>query len=117
MTNKYWLLPALCLLALFPELAHADSPANYIWIEGEAPASVTPGSIKPAIENVGRPQYLSGGNWLHINIESSDAAKQMPAEGIVLTYNVNAPKAGDYALWNRIGYELVRSPFEWRVDN
>ena len=26
------------------------------------------------------------------------------------------PQAGNYAVWDRVGYERVRSPFDWRVD-
>ena len=115
--DKQWRLLLVCLLALLSARVHADTSATYIWIEGEAPTSVTPASFKPAVENVGRPQYLSGGTWLHINLESSDAAKQVPAEGLVMTYTVNAPQDGTYALWNRIGYEKVRSPFDWRMDS
>ena len=116
MLDKQWLL-LVCLLAFLSARVHADTSANCIWIEGEAPASVTPASFKPAVENVGRPQYLSNGNWLHINLESGDAAKQIPTEGLVLTYSIIVPQAGSYALWNRVGYEKVRSSFDWRIDN
>jgi len=114
---KIWLLLLLGLLSLFPLTARADSPASTVWIEGEAPASVAPGTIKPAIEDVGRPQYLSDGKWLHLNIESGDVAKQAPPGGIVLTYAVVMPKAGAYAVWDRVGYERVRAPFDWRMDD
>ncbi|MCW3052812.1 MAG: Beta-galactosidase/beta-glucuronidase, partial [Chthonomonadales bacterium] len=42
--------------------------------------------------------------------------KDLPAGGAVLTYPFQIAQAGDYEVWNRIGYEFVRSPFEWRVD-
>ena len=107
---------ALLALSLLPLTARADAPANFAWVEGEAPTSVTPASVKPTIEDVGRPQYLAGGKWLHVNIEAGDVAKTVPAEGIVLTYGIAAPAAGDYGVWDRVGYERVRSSFEWRMD-
>ena len=39
-----------------------------------------------------------------------------PKEGILLGYDFQAPSAGKYEIWNRIGMEFVRSPFEWRID-
>ena len=116
MTRYCWPLLALGLLSFFSFVARADPPANLVWIEGEAPTSVTPASVKPAIEDVGRPQYLSGGKWLHLNLEGAEAAKHVPPEGIVLTYPLVARAAGDYAVWDRVGYERIRSPFDWRVD-
>ena len=35
----------------------------------------------------------------------------------MLSYKIDAPRAATYQIWNRIGYEFVRSPFDWRVDN
>ena len=116
MNLKQWPLFVFGLFILPPLVACADTPANLVWVEGEAPASVTPASVKPAIEDVGRPQYLSGGKWLHLNIEGGDVVKSVPQEGIVLTYALTTSQAGDYAAWDRVGYERVRSPFEWRMD-
>ncbi len=121
MIGSKWRTLALCLFSLISLSlmmpATKAVAADTIWIEGEAPASVAPDSIKPSIENVGRPQYLSGGNWLKINMEAGDVAKQMPTDGIMLTYNFSAPKDGRYDLWDRLGFERVRSPFDWRVDS
>jgi hypothetical protein len=35
----------------------------------------------------------------------------------VLTCALTASQAGDYAVWDRVGYERVRSAFDWRVDD
>ena len=114
-TPKFWPLLALCLLSLVPLTARADVPA-FTWIEGEGPASVSPASFKPEITDVGQPAYLSGGKWLHVSIDAKDVPKAVPAEGIVLTYKFAAPAAGSCEVWNRIGYEAARSPFDWRLD-
>ncbi|MDQ2730044.1 MAG: hypothetical protein M3Y56_00155, partial [Armatimonadota bacterium] len=41
----------------------------------------------------------------------------VPDDGIILTYNATAPGAGDYEIWNRLGYEAVRPDFDWRIDD
>ena len=43
--------------------------------------------------------------------------REVPAGGALLKYPFQIAQAGDYEVWNRIGYEFVRSPFEWRVDS
>ena len=122
--NRLWNLKACGLavkvLVLFsaclfvcPVKAASDS----VWIEGEATTGVAPVTIKPVIENVGRPGYLSQGSWLHLNIEPSDVEKTVPADGILLTYRFTASRAASYNLWDRVGYEKARSPFEWRIDS
>ena len=113
--SKFGPLLALCLLSLAPWMARADAPA-FTWVEGEAPASVSPASFKPEITSVGAPTLLSGGNWLHVAIQSGDVQKAVPAGGIVLTYKFAAPAAAPCEIWNRIGYEAARSPFDWRLD-
>jgi beta-galactosidase len=65
---------------------------------------------------MGRPGYLSGGKWLHYSLEPAAVASGVPAEGIILSYRFDAPTAANYTVWDRVGFELVRSPFEWRID-
>ena len=91
-----WPLAALGLI--FPLLLTppVEAATGDVWIEGEAAASVEPGSLKPAIENVGRPSDLSGGLWLHLNVEPGDVDRTVPADGIVLTYPFGSPAATTY---------------------
>jgi hypothetical protein len=100
------------------------SAANYVWIEGERPAA-TP-ELK-AVEGVsppeafrvsgwGRTWIISGEQMLHVNLSSGDVEKFMPEEGIVFAYNFFIGKAGRQNVWARIGYEWVRSDFQWRID-
>ncbi len=89
------------------------SAEPFIWLEGENPTSID-FQLKP--ETTGHPEFLSGQKWLKISIEADAVNSQMPGEGILITYAFKASEAGEYELWNRIGYEFVRSPFEWRVD-
>lgn len=41
----------------------------------------------------------------------------LPAEGLTLRYALNAPAAGTYTAWARVGFEWVRAPIEWRVTD
>ena len=87
-----------------------------IWIEGESPSSVIPATIKPEINDDGKPDYLSGGKWLKLQVDAQDVAKEVPDTGVILSYKFTAPERANYEVWNRLGFENVRSPFDWRVD-
>ena len=91
-------------------------PPGFIWIEGEKYASLTLSGKPVNVSDWGKPAFLSGGKWLHISLDAADVEKTVPPDGIVLSYDLSAPAPGNYALWNRVGYEFARSPFEWRVD-
>jgi len=92
-------------------LAAAEDPA-FVWLEGESAQT----TFKVNLAGWGRPQFLSASNWLHISVDENKVEKEMPDEGILLEYRFLSPKAGRYEIWNRIGFEFVRSPFEWRLD-
>lgn len=92
----------------------AQSAASYVWIEGEAASK---SDVKPNIAGWGHTEFLSDGKWLQISIDADKVEKELPVGGAVLTYPFQIAQPGDYEVWNRIGYEFVRSPFEWRVDN
>ena len=131
MSIKTWPLLALCLLALCL-LALLRAPATradgasfpaFTWFEGEAPTSISPTRFEPVITDVGQPSYLSGGKWLHIAVDAKDVAALVPARGIVLSYTFAAPTsiiatpaAAPCEVWDRVGYEAARSPFDWRID-
>ena len=105
----------LCLLLglLGSRTAQAQKYPPYVWIEGEATGTI---NVKPNISGWGHTEFLSEGKWLQISIDADKVEKELPAGGAVLTYPFQIAQAGDYEVWNRIGYEFVRSPFEWRVD-
>ena len=94
---------------------HGSVPAAmpaFVWIEGESAKT----TFKVNIAGWGRPQFLSASNWLHVSVEEGKVEKEMPEEGILLEYPFQSPQAGRYEVWNRVGFEFVRSPFEWRLD-
>ena len=101
--------------------------APFVWLEAES-ATATPATFTPKlpgtespdplckIEGSEHPDFLSDQKWLRILIDAGKVAEQVPPEGIVLAYPFDVAAAGNFDLWNRIGFEAVRSPFEWRVD-
>jgi beta-galactosidase len=93
--------------------AGRSAAADYVWIEGEAPASA---SVNPKTDGWGNKHFLSGESWLHYQIDANKVEKETPVDGITLKYTFRAPKEAKYEVWNRIGFEFVRSPFRWRVD-
>ena len=111
------LIALISLTACAAAPAHAaDTPAPaFIWIEGEKPAAVT-GLPKPTVAGWGHKELLSGDTWLQVNIPEDKTKTDVASGGGVLRYDFTVAQAGDYEVWNRIGYEFVRSPFEWRVN-
>lgn len=93
------------------------SPVAFIWLEGEKPSSQMLGGVKPLISGWGQKQFLSGDTWLQVSVDADKVEKETPADGMLLQYAFTVPSSGRFEVWNRIGYEFVRSPFAWRVDN
>jgi len=52
-----------------------------------------------------------GQKWLQISIDADKVDKELPAEALC-SIPVPGSSRGSYEIWNRIGYEFVRSPFE-----
>lgn len=95
-----------------PSDERTAAPA-FVWIEGE---SAQP-TFKADIGDWGRPQFLSGGKWLSVSVEEGQVERRVPEEGILLDYPFQSETPGRYEVWNRVGFEFVRSPFEWRLDD
>ena len=130
--------PLVGLLALGWLTAWAQG-ATYTWIEAENTTKI---NVTPNVAGWGRTNILSGGQWLQISIAADkvDGPVQqflaggqsslgspldktedgLPPEGALLQYKFAAPEAPAAApcqIWARIGYEFVRSPFDWRMDD
>ncbi len=102
----------LAIVALWLGAAGRVVAQEPVWIEGEAPAAI---NVKPNVAGWGNKSFLSGEAWLQVLIEP-DALKAIPAGGALIRYDFATAKAGRYEVWDRVGYEFVRSPFAWRVD-
>ena len=111
---RSFLLQLTLVLAFLNSLLPAHAQRNYLWIEGENTASC---NVKPSISGWGHAEFLSGKKWLQVSVEADKIEKEVPAGGVILTYDLNASLAGKYEVWNRIGYEFARSAFEWRIDS
>lgn len=87
---------------------------SFVWLEGEQPAST---NLKPKLEGWGKKAYLSGQAWASVNIPADKVDAELPADGGLIVYAFKIEKAGEHEVWARIGYEFVRSPFDWRIDD
>ena len=90
-----------------------DAQKNYVWVEGETPSAA---NFKVSVSGWGHSEFLSGAKWLQVSVEADKVEKEVPTEGVLLSYNLVTGKSGKYEVWNRIGYEFVRSAFDWRID-
>jgi hypothetical protein len=95
-------------------LASAACGADSIWLEGEEPTSK---NVEVKAVGWGRTELLSGGKWLLLQIEQQAVAKKLPKEGALLGYQFQVSSAGSYEVWSRIGWEGIRSPFAWSMEN
>lgn len=96
-------------------LSLSAGATNDCWFEAEYPKTIN-FNAKP--EGAARPHFLSGQQWLRISVEKDHVEKEVPDQGILLDYDLEIPSQGDRELeiWNRVGFEFARSPFEWRLD-
>jgi beta-galactosidase len=101
------------LLTAILNAPHSTAPST-VWLEGETPSSanVAVGPARP--ENAAR---LRGGAWLNLFVPENEVDAKVPAGGVLLGYDFTVEGTGEREIWGRIGFEFVRSPFEWRVDN
>ena len=105
--------PSIIACALLLPLMPVARGQDFVWLEGEQP---TTKNVEVKAEAFGRTELLAGGRWLRLQVDQQDVAKKLPAEGALLGYQFQVSAAGNYEVWSRVGYEGVRSPFEWRID-
>jgi beta-galactosidase len=108
---RCWL--AALAAAWVPGLCADGAETALVWLEGEQP---TRANYQPQAEGVGHPEFLSERAWFRIGIDGNQVDREAPADGVLVDYAFDAQAAGEYELWARIGYEFVRSPFDWRLD-
>ncbi|HVF84400.1 MAG TPA: hypothetical protein VM821_00350, partial [Abditibacteriaceae bacterium] len=108
---------ALMTLSWTPNV-RAQTARDYVWIEAQDYAAINAQAsdkLKVQTSGWGRPEFLSGASWLYLNADAANV-DSVPSDGIVMNYKFNAPRDAAYEIWNRVGYEFVRSPFDWRID-
>ncbi len=87
--------------------------SDVVWIEAEDTAST---NLKLSASGSGNKQFLSEEKWVSFNVDADKIAKDLPSGGGLISYKFNLKSAGKHEIWNRVGFEFARSPFEWRVD-
>jgi len=114
------LLAAIASLALngpgSVPLARGAEPGPFVWIEAEQyAASNFAQHWQPS--SMGKPQLLSGGQWLMRGVGADEIPSLIPEEGVTLKYRVAPPRPGTYRLWARVGWFRARADFQWRLGD
>ncbi len=91
----------------------AAAQADYVWLESEQP---TRANVEVNTDEWAGDARLSGRKWLKVARDAEEIAQKWPRDGGLLEYDFSIERSGAYEVWNRVGLESVRSPFEWRVD-
>jgi hypothetical protein len=102
----------LFVLVVFSSITLPICRAESIWIESETAVKSVPG----AGDHHTGPELLSGGKVFALNLSSKEVAGVIPEDGLVVSHPFAVKSGGTFTLWNRVGFEAVRTPFEWRVD-
>jgi hypothetical protein len=66
---------------------------------------------------MGKPELLSGGQWIMRGVNSEEVAKVVPEGGVMLEYPVPVKTPGEYRLWARVGWFNARADFQWRLGD
>ena len=66
--------------------------------------------------DMGRPELLSGGQWIMKGMNPEEVRELVPDLGIQLSYRVDVAAGGTYNLWARVGWFNSRAAFRWRVN-
>ncbi len=119
---RHTALLAPLLLPLVLALASSARAQNtpFTWIEAQDTSAInlkTSDKAKVETAGWGNVDFLSNKNWFQISVDEGNVDAAVPAEGVVLSYKFRPAQAGRNQVWDRIGYEFVRSPFDWRIDN
>lgn len=105
------LIFALFILAFAAVAACAAQP-DYIWLEAENPNTK---NFDFDIQSGSQPQILSAGKWLRKMLPVEQFKTESPAW--LLEYHFDVKQPGLYEFWARLGYEKLRAPLDWRIDD
>ncbi|MGC8842743.1 MAG: glycosyl hydrolase 2 galactose-binding domain-containing protein [bacterium] len=83
----------------------------FVWLEGERPSEAN-----QQFEVVKVSDVLSEGKWLVKTLSKEDVSAGKLGNGLRLVYRFTVNEAGNYYLWIRLGYEFVRAPLIWQID-
>jgi hypothetical protein len=105
-------LAAVMVVVAVGVIGPTGRAGEFVWLEGEA------GKANVKVNNAGwdNAQFLSEGRWMRISLDADKVEAEVKADAVVIQYPFEIKKAGRYEVWNRIGFEFARSPFEYRID-
>ncbi len=104
---------AVTAVAVVSVIASLGQANEFVWLEGEAGQA----SVKVNNAGWGNAQFLSEGRWMHISFDADKVEAEVKADAVTVQYPFEIKKAAQYEIWNRIGFEFARSPFEYRIDD
>jgi len=107
-----WMRVAIAAVAALVA-ATTGRAGEFVWLEGESGRA----NVKAATAGWGNELFLSEGRWLHISFDADKVEDEVKADAVVLQHSFEVKTAGRYEIWNRIGFEFVRSAFEYRIDD
>ncbi|MBN1362202.1 MAG: hypothetical protein JW993_16520 [Sedimentisphaerales bacterium] len=107
-----WMRTVGKLVVLVSVTAVPAWAAEFVWLEGEA------GTTNVEVSNTGwgNAHFLSNAKWMHLAIDADKVENEVKTDAIVIRYPFQIKAEGTYEVWTRIGFEFVRSPFEYRID-
>ena len=106
----------LCLGALLAAVSLPVVAADVAWIEAENPTT-RPDLPQFECRGQGNASYLSGGQVAVIEVGAEKSESLLGKDGKIAAWDFELKRSGRHQIWGRIGFEWVRSDFDWRVDN
>lgn len=106
---RWWMLVGLWLGGA----GWTAQPLEFVWLEGERPDEAS-GPVSVAKGPGG--EVLSGGAWLLDTLSKEEVEAGKLGQGRRLLYRFAVRQEGVYRLWLRLGFEFVRAPLQWRLD-
>ena len=117
-TGHRCLLSAIVLgwVGLVSSVATPAAETAVVWIEAEEYAASN-FADHWQISSMGKPDLLSGGQWIMRGVNGDEVAKVVPDDGVTLRYAVTVQTPGEYRLWARVGWFNARASFQWRLGD
>jgi hypothetical protein len=117
-TGHRFLLSAIALgwVCLVPSISTRADETATIWIEAEEYAASN-FAEQWQVSSMGKPDLLSGGQWLMRSVNNEEVAKVVPDGGVTLRYAVPVESPGEYRLWARVGWFDARADLQWRLGD
>ncbi len=101
---------ALFLALLYSGLVCAAQETDWVWLESEKPTEIN-------FEAGGMTHDWLSDSWLSVMVDADKVEKEVPDDGVLIKYSFSANREGQYEIWNRVGFDSIRTSFAWRIDD